>query len=157
MTSATVGSFSQGNGSHSIVLTLRDPMVHSLPGFSVHGILQTRLLEWETIPFSRGSSRGLKTQGLNPGLLHCRRILCHLNLQRSLFLGEPQGKFWFTFFPSLFTDILFILAPELSAKFIHVSPSPSPRPFFRHVLSKALLGSRLPVWAVVLKPGHTVK
>ena len=71
----------------------RDPIDCSLPGFSVHGILQTRLLEWETIPFSRGSSGGLKTQGLNPGLLHCRRILCHLNLQGSPFLGEPQGKF----------------------------------------------------------------
>ena len=29
----------------------------SLPGFSVHGILQTRILEWGAIPFSRGSSR----------------------------------------------------------------------------------------------------
>ena len=37
-------------------LTLRDPMDHSLPGFSVHGILQARILEWVAIPFSRGSS-----------------------------------------------------------------------------------------------------
>ena len=29
----------------------------SLPGFSVHGILQSRILEWAAIPFSRGSSR----------------------------------------------------------------------------------------------------
>ena len=29
----------------------------SLPGFSVHGILQARILEWVAIPFSRGSSR----------------------------------------------------------------------------------------------------
>ena len=29
----------------------------SLPGFSVHGILQARILEWVTISFSRGSSR----------------------------------------------------------------------------------------------------
>ena len=28
----------------------------SLPGFSVHGILQVRVLEWVAIPFSRGSS-----------------------------------------------------------------------------------------------------
>ena len=28
----------------------------SLPGSSVHGILQTRILEWVAIPFSRGSS-----------------------------------------------------------------------------------------------------
>jgi len=29
----------------------------SLPGSSVHGILQARILEWVVIPFSRGSSR----------------------------------------------------------------------------------------------------
>ena len=29
---------------------------HSLPGSSVHGILQARILEWVAIPFSRGSS-----------------------------------------------------------------------------------------------------
>ena len=29
----------------------------SLPGSSVHGILQVRILEWVAVPFSRGSSR----------------------------------------------------------------------------------------------------
>ena len=28
----------------------------SLPGFSVHGILQARILEWVAIPFSRGGN-----------------------------------------------------------------------------------------------------
>ena len=32
--------------------TLGDPMDCSLPGFSVHGILQTRTLEWVAISFS---------------------------------------------------------------------------------------------------------
>ena len=36
--------------------TLYDPMDCSPPGFCVHGILQARILEWFTIPFSRGSS-----------------------------------------------------------------------------------------------------
>ena len=36
---------------------LCDPMDCSLPGFSVHGILQARILEWVTVSFSRGSSR----------------------------------------------------------------------------------------------------
>ena len=36
--------------------TLNDPMDCSLPGSSVHGILQVRILEWVAIPFSRGSS-----------------------------------------------------------------------------------------------------
>ena len=29
----------------------------NLPGSSVHGILQARILEWVAIPFSRGSSQ----------------------------------------------------------------------------------------------------
>ena len=36
--------------------TLSDPMDCSLPGFSVHGIFQVRVLEWVAISFSRGSS-----------------------------------------------------------------------------------------------------
>ena len=37
-------------------LTLWNPMDYSPPGSSVHGILQARILEWVSIPFSRGSS-----------------------------------------------------------------------------------------------------
>ena len=40
--------------------TLCDPMDCSLPGFSVHGIFQERILEWVAISFSRGSP--------NPGI-----------------------------------------------------------------------------------------
>ena len=36
--------------------TLWDPMDCSLPGFSVHGIFQARVLEWVAISFSRESS-----------------------------------------------------------------------------------------------------
>src|SRR5574340_1205999 len=35
-------------------LTLSDPMDCSLPGSSVHGIFQARVLEWGAIAFSRG-------------------------------------------------------------------------------------------------------
>jgi len=38
-------------------LTLCDPMNYSLPGPTVHEILQTRIIEWVAIPFSRGSSQ----------------------------------------------------------------------------------------------------
>ena len=38
-------------------LTLCDPMDCSSPGFSVHGILQERTLEWIAIHSSRGSSQ----------------------------------------------------------------------------------------------------
>ena len=37
-------------------LTLCNAMDYGPPGSSVHGILQTRILEWVAIPFSRGSS-----------------------------------------------------------------------------------------------------
>ena len=37
--------------------TLFNPMDCSLPGSSVHGILQARILEWVAISFYRGSSR----------------------------------------------------------------------------------------------------
>ena len=37
--------------------TLCDLMDCSLPGFSVHGILQARILEWVAVPFSRESSQ----------------------------------------------------------------------------------------------------
>ena len=53
--------------------TLCNPMDCGLPGSSVHGILQARILEWVAIPFSRESS---PTQGSN-----CmgRRILYRLS------------------------------------------------------------------------------
>ena len=43
---------------------------------SVHGIFQTRVLEWVAISFFRASN-----QGSNPGLLHCRQTLYHLSHQ----------------------------------------------------------------------------
>ena len=48
-------------------LTFCSPMDHSLPGSSVHGILQARIPEWVAMSSSRGIFR---TQGLNPCLLH---------------------------------------------------------------------------------------
>ena len=40
-----------------LCLTFCDPMEYSLPGSSLHGILQARVLEWGAISLSRGSSR----------------------------------------------------------------------------------------------------
>ena len=56
--------------------TLCDPM-----DYTVHGILQARILEWVAFPFSKGI---FPTQGSNPGLPHCRHILYHLSHQGSL-------------------------------------------------------------------------
>ena len=41
-------------------LTLCNPMDYNLPGSSVHGILQARILEWVASPFYRGSSQHRK-------------------------------------------------------------------------------------------------
>ena len=46
-----------------------------LPGSSVHGISQARVLEWVSISF----------QGSNPGLRHCRQMLYRLSHQESPF------------------------------------------------------------------------
>ena len=40
-----------------LCLTLCDPMDHSLPGSSVHRILQARILEWVAMSSSMGSSQ----------------------------------------------------------------------------------------------------
>ena len=47
-------------------ITLCNPMECGLPGSSVHGILQARILEWVAMPLLQGI---FPTQGLNPGLL----------------------------------------------------------------------------------------
>ena len=43
--------------SRSVVSNSMQPHNGSLPGSSVHGISQARILEWVAISFSRGSSR----------------------------------------------------------------------------------------------------
>ena len=60
-------------------LTLYDPKDHSLPGSSVHGILQERILEWVAMSFSRGSSHLL--------------YLLHLQVSPlSLATGKPRKE-----------------------------------------------------------------
>ena len=41
--------------------TLRDPMDYSLPGSSIHGIFQARVLEWGAIAFSDGTTSGAQS------------------------------------------------------------------------------------------------
>ena len=72
-------------------LTLCDPMDCSLPGSSVHGILQASILEWVALPFLQGI---FLTQGSNLGLLHCRQIRYHLSHQRSPWLQRPVNSLW---------------------------------------------------------------
>ena len=53
-------------------LTLRDPMACSLPGSSIHGIFQPRVLEWGAIAFS------------NPIYIYVQKLLLHV--------GELWGR-----------------------------------------------------------------
>ena len=64
-------------------LTLCDPVHCSLPGFSVHGILQARILEWVAMPSSRESSQGSNLCLLS--LLHWQAVSLPL---------VPPGKPW---------------------------------------------------------------
>ena len=42
--------------------TLRDPMDHSPPGSSTHGIFQARMLEWGAVAFSNLTPAQLETE-----------------------------------------------------------------------------------------------
>ena len=65
--------------------TLCDPMDCSLPGSSIHGIFQARVPE-------RVRHRIFPTQGSNPGLPHCRQMLCHLSHKGSPIITINEVK-----------------------------------------------------------------
>ena len=71
-----------------LCLTLCDPMDCSPPGYSLHG---------DSLGKNTGTGCHALLQGIfptqesDPGLLHCRRILYHLNLL-------PGFKHWFCYF-----------------------------------------------------------
>ena len=67
-----------------------DPVDGSLPSSSVHGIPQATILVVGSHSLLQGI---LPTQGLNPGLLHCRQILFHLSYKGTprQDLGRPES------------------------------------------------------------------
>ena len=67
-----------------LCLTLFDPT-----DYTVQGLLQARILEWVAFPFSRGI---FPTQGSNPGLPHCRRILYQLSHKGSPIIRRGNFK-----------------------------------------------------------------
>ena len=99
-------------------LTLDNPMDCSPPGFSVHGILQARILECIAIPFFRGSSwsrnetgvsciaRGFFTSWATREALCCMCVLSHFSRvqlfviplavahQASLSMGFSRQERW---------------------------------------------------------------
>ena len=66
-----------------LCLTFCDPMDYNLPGFSVHGILQARILEWVVFAVFQGI---FSTQGSNPLLLR------PLHWQAGSLPPAPPGK-----------------------------------------------------------------
>ena len=67
-------------------LTLCNPMDHNLPGSSVHGVFQARVLEWVAIFFSRGSSppRDRIRVSWTAGRLYCLSYQGSPQLEKSL-------------------------------------------------------------------------
>ena len=87
-------SFLSESESHSVVLTLCDPI-----DYTVHGILRARILEWVAIPFSRGSSQ-LRDQTQVSHIVGgfftnwaIREILSSLEIIRSSFSRSPNSPF----------------------------------------------------------------
>ena len=84
-------------------LSLCDPMDCSPSGSSVHGLLQTRILEWGAMPSSRGSSQPRDWTSVS--------YVFHVGRRSFFFLLAPPGKsivksttdvkkwFWVTSFP----------------------------------------------------------
>ena len=120
-------------------LTLSDSMDCSLPGSSVHGIFQARVLEWVAIVFAQScpglclpmdcspwnylrqnpgvGSRSLlqrifPTQRSNPGLLHRRQILYHLS--------HSDGNLT-VYFLLCKTEAVGILAPAASKRVVRLN------------------------------------
>ena len=85
-------------------LTLHNPMNCSLPGSSVHGILRERILEWVARPSSSGI---FPTQGSNPSLLLCRRILYHWATGEALMDWQHYPKQYANLMQTLSTSNIF--------------------------------------------------
>ena len=66
--------------------TPSDPMDCSLPGSSVHGLFQARVLEWSAIAFSD-----------NKGIHH---LILEFSRQRSVYISVLRIVFFFFFFSS---------------------------------------------------------
>ena len=68
-------------------LTVCSPMDCSSPGFSVHGILQVRILGWVAMPSSRGSSKPRGRTQVSCGSCNAGRLCLQLS---------PQGNSTYT-------------------------------------------------------------
>ena len=91
-------------------LTLCNPMYYRLLGFSVHGILQAKILEGVTIPFSRGSpwprdwtrSSALQADSLPSDI---RRSCKYIDTHRAKAMWwQRQRSQWYSYKPGHLKD-----------------------------------------------------
>ena len=92
--------------------TLCNPMDCSLPGPSVHGILQARILEWVAMPSSRGSSQP-KDEPTSPA---------SPALAGRFFTAEPPGKPKCTLSPNIIWHIKFSVHKNLHLIYYFTQP-----------------------------------
>ena len=67
-------------------LTFRDPVDYSLPGYSIHGIFQARVLEWGAIAFSGSLLMKVKEESEKVGL--------ELNIQKTKIMASGPITSW---------------------------------------------------------------
>ena len=73
--------------------TLCDPLGCSLPGCSVHGIFQTRLLEWVAIFFPRDRTYVSVSSALAGGFFTCRVTWeTHISILKKLMVKTKQKQ-----------------------------------------------------------------
>ena len=122
-------------------LTVCNPMDCGLPGSSVHGILQARILEWVAIPFSRGSSQPSGIKSRSPALQADSLLsgpprnitICKFWLQEIMRNLETEAKFTLSlclslphpFPPSLSHSLFLSLSPSLSLSLSPVTTAKS--------------------------------
>ena len=99
-------------------LSLCNHMDCSPPGSTVHGILQTKILEWVAFPFSRGSSQPRGWTRVSP---HYGQILYCLRHQRCPIVNEDRNKKFSSF--SLCYYNKSVLYQFFSVKFWYTLPT----------------------------------
>ena len=115
---------------------LCDPIACSLPGSSVHGILQARILEWVAVPFSRGSSQ---SRDQTQDFPHCRQNLYCLSHQ------ESHTQLSVVYSSLLNSQLLrWICGRDSLSKNIPCHSPPGPKQSVLPCLSPHLLPYRLP-------------
>ena len=130
---------SESEGAQSC-LTLSDPMDCSLPGSSIHGIFQARVLEWGAIAFSECNCRHFLTgRYLLPTTAHGWVLMFSTLLLLHTCCGESKGLRLRGFIKEWLTQnfVFYAVWPEqtiwtLIQKKTQKSPSPLLRKFFSY-------------------------